>query len=69
MNEEQKQRKELIHQELANPEIYRNPERVKELSREFSRLEKEARTADTDGGMAHNLIMVGFTMAFKSLSV
>ena len=55
--EELAQRKESLQAQLGDPETYRDPQKVKELSRELSRLEKEIKSAGTDSGRTDNVIM------------
>jgi len=55
--EELIQRKESITRELSDPAVYSDTQKVKDLSRELSRLEKEIKEAATSSGGPENVIM------------
>ena len=55
--EELKQRKESLLTQLSDPEIYSDTQKVTEMSRELSRLEKEIKEADAGAGIPQNVIM------------
>ena len=54
---ELQQKKEELQKKLSDPEILRNAQKVKALSIEFSRLEKEIRDAEKFSGPAKGIIM------------
>lgn len=57
--EQLKQRKEELQQQLGDPEIFRDPQRVKALSLEFSQIEKRLKEIERNSanGILQNVIM------------
>lgn len=58
--QELQQKKLELEKQLANPEVFRDPQKIKELSREYGKVEKELRDTErrsNQGGESPDVIM------------
>lgn len=55
--QELQQRKEKLQQQLGTPEIFRDSQKIKELSIELARIEKQIKDSASIHDVPHNLIM------------